>query len=213
MPINLIVFDCDGVILDSLDVKTHAFGKMAEEHGAEAEKRMTEYHLEHGGVSRLKKFVWFYNEVLGRKITENELQALNKRFRQLVFEGVIHSPLVPGIMATLESLHGKVPMYVASGTPNDELLQVLEARNLKRFFEGVYGSPPGKTELLRSIIEQEGMAPNETLMVGDSSTDLDAAQFCGARFFGIGDEFNVTPWPFCHDCTSLAQWIEDNCSK
>ena len=212
MPISLVVFDCDGVILKSVEVKSRAFGRIVEEYGPEAVARMTEYHLANGGVSRVRKFEWFYDEVLGRKISENDLQSLNRKFRQLVFEGVMLSPLVSGIMETLESLYGRLPMYVASGTPNDELLQVLDARNLTRFFKGVYGTPPGKTELLRRIIEKEGIAPNDTLMVGDSSTDLDAAQSCGAKFFGISAAFAEIPWPFSHDCIALGSWIDDHCS-
>ena len=208
--ISLVVFDCDGVILESVEVKTRAFGQIVEEYGPEAVARMTEYHLAHGGVSRIEKFEWFYDEVLGRKISEDELQSLNRKFRQLVFEGVMRSPMVPGIMETLVSLHGRLPMYVASGTPSDELLQVLDARNLTHFFKGVYGTPPGKTELLKRIIEQEDMAPNDTLMVGDSSTDLDAAQACGTRYFGVGSQFALTVWPFGHDCISLSKWIDDH---
>ena len=212
MSISLVVFDCDGVIFDSVDVKTKAFGRIVEEYGSEAVTLMNEYHLAHGGVSRFRKFEWFYDEVLGRKISEDELQVLSQKFRQLVFQGVMYSPMVPGIMETLESLHGRLPMYVASGTPNDELLQVLDARNLTCFFKGVYGAPPGKAELLRCIIEKEGVAANDTLMVGDSSTDLDAAQSCGTSFFGIGNLFAASPWPFGHDCTALVQWIDDHCS-
>ena len=213
LPISLVVFDCDGVILESVEVKTLAFGRIVEKFGPDAVVRMNEYHLSHGGVSRFRKFEWFYDEVVGCKITEGELLALSEEFRQLVFEGVMRSPMVPGIMETLESLYGKLPMYVASGTPHDELLEVLDARNLTRFFKGVYGTPPGKTELLRRIIEREGIAPNETLMVGDSSTDLDAAQVCGASFFGIGDEFAETSWPLGRDCTVLAQWINEHWGK
>ena len=212
MSISLVVFDCDGVILESVDVKTRAFGQIVEEYGPEAVVRMTEYHHAHGGVSRTRKFEWFYDEVLGLKITEQGIQELSRKFRQLVFEGVMRSPMVPGIMETLKSLHGRLPMYVASGTPHDELLQVLDARNLTRFFNGVYGTPPEKSELLRRIIELEGIAPNDTLMVGDSSTDLDAARSCGARFYGISTAFAETPWPFGHDCIALAQWIDDHLS-
>ena len=207
MVISLVVFDCDGVILDSVDVKARAFGKIVEEYGSEAVTRMVEYHLAHGGVNRFRKFEWFYNVVLGRRISEDELQALSLEFRELVFEGVMHSPLVPGIMETLELLHGRLPMYVASGTPHEELLNVLDARNLTRFFEAVYGTPPGKSKLLRRIIEQEGVSPEEALMVGDSLTDLDAAQACGTRFFGVSAAFATTMWPNGPDCAALAQWL------
>jgi len=117
--ITLVVFDCDGVILESVEVKMRAFGQIVKEYGAEAVTGMNEYHLAHGGVSRFRKFEWFYDEVLGRRITVDELQSLSRKFRQLVFEGVMQSPMVPGIMETLESLHGRLPMYLASGTPNN----------------------------------------------------------------------------------------------
>ena len=207
-----MVFDCDGVILDSVDVKTRAFGQIVEEHGPEAVARMNEYHLANGGVSRFKKFEWFYREVLAREITQNELKTLGDRFSQLAFDGVMNAPMVAGAFECIKKLHNQIPLYVASGAPQDELTVVLEARNLTSFFKGVCGTPPNKTELLRRIIEKAGIAPKDTLMVGDSSTDLDAAQSCGARFFGIGVDFAATRWPFGLDCTFLAQWIDDHCS-
>ena len=39
MALSLIVFDCDGVILESVDAKTKAFGQVAEPLGAEARDR------------------------------------------------------------------------------------------------------------------------------------------------------------------------------
>jgi phosphoglycolate phosphatase-like HAD superfamily hydrolase len=209
LAISLIVFDCDGVILESVNVKTCAFEKIVEQYGPDAAARMTEYHLAHGGVSRFRKFEWFYDEVLGRIITEDELQTLSLEFSQLVFDGVMCAPLVTGIMETLLSLHGRLPMYVASGTPHEELRQVLDARNLTRFFKAVYGAPPGKTELLRYIINREDVSPKNTLMVGDSSTDMDAAEACGACFFGVGSAFSGTSWPYAVDCTAIVKWVNE----
>ena len=47
-PLDLVIFDCDGVILESVDVKTQAFGLAVAEHGPEAVDRLLEYHLENG---------------------------------------------------------------------------------------------------------------------------------------------------------------------
>ena len=44
MALSLIVFDCDGVILESVDAKTKAFGQVAEPLGAEARDRLLLYH-------------------------------------------------------------------------------------------------------------------------------------------------------------------------
>lgn len=207
MPISLVVFDCDGVLLESVDVKTKAFGQTVAEHGSKAVTRLINYHIAHGGVSRYKKFEWFYAEVLGREITEHELQTLAERFKQLAFDGVMSAPMVQGAMEALESLHGRIPLFVASGTPHEELVQVLNGRNLDRFFQGVYGSPPGKADLLRRIIKQQGVTPKEILMVGDSTTDLVAAEECGIFFYCRGKQLKQSGWPWSEDLHGLMGYI------
>ena len=52
MALKCLVFDCDGVILDSVPVKTRAFARLAEPYGEEARDRFVMYHTVHGGVSR-----------------------------------------------------------------------------------------------------------------------------------------------------------------
>ena len=207
LPISLLVFDCDGVILESVEVKTKAFGLTVEEHGSEAVDRLVEYHVKHGGVSRYKKFEWFYREVLGREITPSELRRLGERFKQLAFDGVLNAPMVAGALECIKTLHTQIRMYVASGAPQEELTAVLNARNLSRFFMGSYGSPPGKTELLQRILHQSENRPEKTIMVGDSATDLDAAQACGTLFFGIGKNFEKSGWPWAEDLHGLLAHI------
>lgn len=76
MALQCLVFDCDGVLLDSVPIKTQAYARIAEPFGPEARDRMVLYYTRHGGVSRYKKFAWFYQEVLGREITPEESDAL-----------------------------------------------------------------------------------------------------------------------------------------
>ena len=80
MALSLIVFDCDGVILESVDAKTKAFGQVAEPLGAEARDRLLLYHTLHGGVSRREKFAWLYREVFHREITPEEMEDCCARF-------------------------------------------------------------------------------------------------------------------------------------
>ncbi|MFH7588150.1 HAD family hydrolase, partial [Oceanimonas smirnovii] len=54
-----LVFDCDGVVLNSNKVKTEAFYKAALPYGEAAAQAMVDYHVAHGGVSRYKKFAYF----------------------------------------------------------------------------------------------------------------------------------------------------------
>ena len=77
-----------------------------------------------------------------------------------------------------------------------------------RFFRGVYGSPPGKTEILAAIVHKTGVLPKEALMVGDSSTDLEAATSVGTFFYGRGVEFSNSKWPWAEDLTKLTEYIK-----
>jgi phosphoglycolate phosphatase-like HAD superfamily hydrolase len=203
MALELVVFDCDGVLLESVEVKTRAFARTVEEHGPAAVGRMLEYHAAHGGVSRFRKFEWFCTEVLGRPARQEDLQAMGERFARLAFEEVMAAPCVPGALETVEALHGRVPLYVASGAPHDELNTVLSARGLAARFDGVFGSPPHKTQLLADILERTGAAATRTVMVGDSSTDLEAATACGTLFFGRGTVFAGSGHPWAADLHPL----------
>lgn len=209
MGLRCLVFDCDGVILDSVPVKTRAFGRLAEPYGAEARDRFVMYHAAHGGVSRFRKFAWFFDEILNRKITPEESEEWGRKFAEYSLDEVRKCALIPGAEETLRAWHGKLPLYVCSGAPSEELRLVLEERRLSDFFAGIFGSPPGKSELLKWIIsDQAKVEPEETLMVGDSVTDRDAAENAGALFYGIGSELKGGPFPQSMDLVPLNDWIK-----
>ncbi|MDR2695640.1 MAG: HAD family hydrolase [Deltaproteobacteria bacterium] len=208
MGLSCIVFDCDGVILESVSVKTRAFARVAEPFGPEAADRLLMYHKAHGGVSRYRKFEWLYREVLGREITREELASLGRRYADIAFEEVCRCDLVPGVEDVLRRWQGRVPLYVCSGAPHEELRVILERRGLHRHFAGVYGSPPAKAELLRDIIRLAGVEPATTVMVGDSVTDLDAAEEAGTLFYGRGGELQGGGFPWGEDLTGLNEWLE-----
>jgi phosphoglycolate phosphatase-like HAD superfamily hydrolase len=208
MALELIVFDCDGVILESLDIKTRAFYRVGLEYGQEAADRLVMHHRMHGGVSRYEKFAWLYDNFVGRAITEAEKKALNEKFVAIALEEITRCDLVPGMRESLDAWQGRVPMYVASGAPREELVFILERRGLAPYFKGIFGHPPHKGALLRSIVETEGADPRKTVMVGDSFTDLRAAENAGTLFYGRGEAFRETGHAWHEDLTRLNDYLE-----
>ena len=209
MALSLIVFDCDGVILESVDVKTQAFARIGAEFGQEARDRLVAYHRIHGGVSRYKKFEWFYREVLGRTISKEEMETLGEKFAAHAYAEVMRCPLVPGVREVLDHWHGRTPMYVASGAPHAELMTILAERGLDRFFAGIHGSPPGKAELLRGIVAGLRVHPSDAIMIGDSMTDQYAAEAAQTRFYGRGEYFRHSGYPWHEDLTRLNEHLEE----
>ncbi|MDR2124778.1 MAG: HAD family phosphatase [Desulfovibrio sp.] len=208
MDIALVVFDCDGVILESMDVKTRAFRRIGAEFGEEAADRLALFHSLHGGVSRYEKFAWLYREILGREISAEEKALLNKKFVRTALEEVTTCPLVPGIQEALDYLHGRLPLYVASGAPQEELYYILEKRGLARYFAGIRGWPPAKDVLLKSIVEQSAVDPARCVMVGDAYADLEAARLAGTQFYGRGELFKGSGLPRHDDMTRFIAWLE-----
>ncbi len=207
MPISCLVFDCDGIIIESVDIKAKAFASLTAPYGQEAQDRMLMYNKLHGGINRILKFRWFFDEVVGRPISEDELHDWSKRFVEHCIEEVKRCPLVPGLEQTLEMWYNKLPMYVCSGAPQEELDVVLNLRGLSKYFVGIHGSPPGKEELLRHIAIHSKCPNDSILMIGDSPTDMLAAEAIGTQFYGRGKEFEGGVWPFAPDLTNLNNWI------
>lgn len=211
MPLKCLVFDCDGVLLDSVPVKTRAFARLAEPYGPEARDRFVMFHTVHGGISRYRKFEWFFREILGREITPDESRDWGEKFSEYALDEVRKCEMIPGALETLKAWRGKLPMYVCSGTPREELGVVLTERGLASYFSDIYGSPPAKAQLLELIIrEQPLITPDEALMVGDSITDLDAAEQAGALFYGVGSELKGSSFPWSQDLRPLNAWIQDH---
>jgi phosphoglycolate phosphatase-like HAD superfamily hydrolase len=182
-PIAAVGFDFDGVILESAEVKTLAFVELYAEHGPEVAERVRAHHLANLGISRFKKFAWIAEHILGQELGEADSAALGKRFVELSLARVLAAPFVPGIEAALAQLAQRgLPMFVASGTPIDELQMVVARRGLSPWFRGVFGTPREKPEILRAQIAELGLLPDQLLFIGDGMSDYQAARATGCAF-------------------------------
>ncbi len=182
--IKAIIFDFDGVLVESVDVKTRAFAKMFDDEGEDVVQKVVDYHLTNGGVSRVRKFEYYYEKILKRSLSEEKLRELCDTFSRLVVIEVINSPYVKGAREFLDNVHNKIDLYIASGTPEDELIEIVRCREMGKYFNGVFGSPVQKGDIARMILSQNGYNTNEVVFIGDSITDLKGAQDSGVRFIG-----------------------------
>ncbi len=193
MNIKAIIFDFDGVLVESVDVKTRAFARMFEDRGVEIVRQVTDFHLKNGGLSRVHKFKYYYKEILKCSLSEKKLEELCNTFSRLVVDEVINSPYVDGAKEFLDSVHSKIDLYVASGTPEEELREIVRCRGMDMYFKGIYGSPEQKGNIAKMVLQQNGYITNEVVFIGDSITDLKGAQDSGLRFIGrVADSEDVT---------------------
>ena len=202
-----VVFDCDGVLMETNAVKTRAFGQTVAEYGQGAVDKLMAYHMEHGGISRVKKFEWFFREVIKAPVTDEAVNRLCRRFSRLCRDGVLKAPMVAGARDSLEFLQDRLPLFVASGAPQKELSTVLTQKGLAPFFKGIHGTPPEKQYLLEQILRDNRLDGARVLMVGDAATDLGAAEYCGTWFYGRGERFAAEEVPWGRDLTGFVPYL------
>ena len=180
-----IFFDFDGVLVDSVAIKRQAFEDVIAPYANGQIDKCMAYFMTQGGVSRLLKFQHVWSDVLGRPNDEQASHQLASEFAERVFERTCRAPFIPGAAEFLQHYSAHLPIYVISGTPQEELLAIVDRRGMSHFFRGVFGSPASKIEIGRQIIKREGLSPERVCFVGDATTDRDAARALGLRFIGL----------------------------
>lgn len=181
--IKTIFFDFDGVILESVHIKTDAFVELFQNF-PEHKEAIKKLHIENGGMSRYEKFKIIHEDIMCAPYTIEDEKRLAEQFSKIVFRKVVECPYVKGAKEFLDRWAGRLDMYVVSGTPTEEIRNIVELRGLDFAFQGVYGSPEKKDFWVKKILEEKGYAAEECCFVGDAGSDLRAARAGDILFVG-----------------------------
>lgn len=181
--IKVIVFDVDGVLLESTDIKTDAFKELFKNYPKHIDKIIT-YHIKNGGISRFIKFEHIYNKILNKPFNEEIKKQLGNKFKKIVLKKVLECPFVDGTLEFLQKYHNKKHLYVVSGTPDEELFEILEKRKINQYFTNIYGSSKQKSEWLNHIIKKELLKPEEIVFIGDTLSDYKSSKKTHIIFIG-----------------------------
>jgi HAD superfamily hydrolase (TIGR01549 family) len=173
--IKAIIFDFDGVLVESADIKTSAFAKLFEGEESGSVEKIIKYHLEHAGVSRFEKLKYIYKNILHRKLSEETFKNLCQRFSKLVKGEVITAPYIKGAEVFLNNYAAGYKCFVSSATPQAEIEDIIKKRNMSQYFSAVFGAPKQKTDIVKEIICTYRLYPKEAVYIGDALTDYEAA--------------------------------------
>lgn len=191
-----IIFDFDGVVVESGDIKTQAFASLYQPYGEQVTAAVVRYHGLNGGMSRYQKFRYFQQHLLDKPpLTADEEQELDRQFSERVVEAVIASQAVPGADEFIRQETARIPLFVASGTPETELNAIVTRRGLAPYFTGVRGSPTPKQTLIAEILSLHALQPERVLMIGDALIDYQSAQLNGVAFLGRVRAGDDNPFP------------------
>jgi HAD superfamily hydrolase (TIGR01549 family) len=177
-----IIFDFDGVLVESIDIKTEAFRGMFKNEGSDIVAKVVDYHCRNMGVSRFDKFRYIYKEILNRPLTEAVFQDLCQQFARLVLDAVLNAPYVKGAQEFLANYAHIYSCFIASATPQDEIEEIIIRRGMSHYFKAVYGAPKKKNDIVKEILSNYGLSAESIVYIGDAISDYDAANANGVHF-------------------------------
>ncbi|RMG17644.1 MAG: HAD family hydrolase [Bacteroidetes bacterium] len=175
----ILVFDKDGVLIDSEQVKLRLVEKIFDAYPQHA-AAIHAYNHQTVGIPRSVKFEHICRHILCLPNPESALAHFSQAYTRAVDEELKRVAPVAGVRAYLQ--HRSEPKYVCSAAPKAEVLQNLESQGLSHFFEEVYAFPDAKADVMRRLkAEQQA----QIVFWGDTLADYRAAQEAGVFFIGV----------------------------
>jgi len=171
---SVIFWDFDGVIKDSVDIKTVAYETLFLPHGSAIASRIRQHHEANGGVSRFDK-IPLYLEWAGKSATPERIEEFCQQFSLAVVQAVIDSPWVPGVREYLLGHHTDQYFVLLTAAPQDEIEHIIASLGLSHCFREIFGAPTKKEKAIESVLVNLGCPSEAALVIGDSESDVLAA--------------------------------------
>ena len=186
--ISVIFWDFDGVILNSMKIKAKGFKKLFENYDETLVNQLEEYHYKNGGVSRFEKIKYFYNHLLGKNISDEEINNLAKEFSQII-KGELYNKenLIEDSVSFIRNHYRDFDFHIISGAEHHELNDLCKFFEIDKYFISINGSPPSKEKLMQEIIKKYNYQKEKIIMIGDSINDYTASRNNGIEFFGYNN--------------------------
>lgn len=177
-----VIFDWSGTVVDDLPPVVEATNVVLARYGLQAMDRDTfrrQFSL---------PFVAFYERILPGV----DIEELEVIFRPAMAASTAPVTVIPHARQFLEQCAARgCRMFVLSSAPPEAVEAQAAALGLDGFFEVIYAGVRDKTQRIAGILDEHGLVPEETVMIGDMRHDVHAAQAAGIRSIAVltGYEF------------------------
>ncbi len=212
---DLLVFDWDGTLIDSAGAIVAAIQAAARDLGLPIPDEARARHVIGLGL----------HDALAHALPglpPTEYGRVAERYRHHFLPHAARLPLFPGMREMLAHLRLRGhALAIATGKSHAGLTQGLEATEL----EGLFGAtraadqcaPKPAAQMLLELMAELGAAPERTLMIGDTSHDLQMAANAGVAALGVSYGAHeraqlapLAPLALLESPTALAQWLARN---
>lgn len=209
---DLIVFDWDGTLFDSTALIVRCIQGACRDLGVEVPSDERAAYVIGLGL----------RDALAHAapgLPEDRYPELGQRYRHHYFERQHELVLFPGTLEMLQGLKSRAHrLAVATGKSRAGLDEALAGTSLKPLFDATRTADETRSKphplMLQQLMSELGADPGRTLMIGDTTHDLELARNAGCASVGVGygahptDGFGVLqPLHVAQSVADLHQWL------
>lgn len=183
-----ILWDFDGVILDSMKVRNWGFEEIFKDFDQELIDKLLLFHENNGGLSRYVKIRYFYENLLNKLISKEQVDEYAENFSFLMkMELIKPENLILDSLNYIKNNYEKYNFHIVSGSDQEELRFLCKELKISQYFKSIHGSPTPKNQLVSKLLENYEYDIDKTCLIGDSINDYEAALYNKIRFYNYNN--------------------------
>lgn len=180
--LKAVLFDLDGVIIDSFDSAFTVFNILRKKFG------MNEF-----GKEDFRKEVWggSINESAEKYFKSADFEELMKMDETLISEHRDKTHIMPGAKEALNYISGKkIKIGLVTNTPRKPAMELLQYHKIKDNFDAIVAGddaerPKPYPDPVIELCNKLNVMPQEAMLVGDTKTDYKAGKAAGCMVVGF----------------------------
>ncbi|ERT04724.1 HAD hydrolase, IA, variant 1 family protein [Lyngbya aestuarii BL J] len=181
---NILIFDFDGTLADTLDAIAQISNRLSVEFGYPPTSPED--------LAELKNLsAW---EIIRRsKISIFKLPFLLRRIRRELQKDIQYIHLFPEIKEVLEELKNQgYSLYILTSNSRENVIEVFQKYQILHLFDRVDSASTlfGKSRYIKNILKQENLLPSKALYIGDETRDIEAAKKAKVKTIAVSWGFN-----------------------
>jgi phosphoglycolate phosphatase-like HAD superfamily hydrolase len=185
--LDFAIFDCDGVVVDSNQLKSDGFEAALKDQPAECIQAFLTHHKENGGISRFVKFRRFFTETNPRDDPEAAIDHALSKYASFLRKALLEANLIPGAEDLLSELSSRdIAIIMISGGKETEVQWLMREKGLADHFHSILGSPVSKLEHLQRLQAEDRLA-GSGIYFGDGAGDWQASREYDIPFCFVND--------------------------
>lgn len=186
--IKNIIFDFDGVIINSMDLRVDGVSKVFAHYDKQLVDKFISYYRYNAGLSKFIKIKYFYNEILGKDISEEKINDYSNQLSRIMREKLsTKEVLIEDTYKFIKNNYKRFNFHIASGSEQSELIFLCDRLEISKYFKCINGAPLHKNNLVQNIIEKNNYKKHETIIIGDSINDFESAKINEIGFVGYNN--------------------------